>query len=82
MGGVRVIPDLTLPEFDPELANALILPGGDVWTEREVREVSKAAQTMVALSRPVAAICAATLALAHAATHSAIVHRNGVTAAC
>ena len=29
-------------------------------------EVSKAARTMVALSRPIAAICAATLALAYA----------------
>jgi putative intracellular protease/amidase len=66
MGGLRVIPDLTLPEFEPESADILILPGGDSWTKGEVPEVSKAAQTMVALSRPVAAICAATLALAHA----------------
>jgi putative intracellular protease/amidase len=66
MGGLRVIPDLTLPEFEPESADILILPGGDCWTKGEVLEVSKATQTMVALSRPVAAICAATLALAHA----------------
>lgn len=66
MGGLRVIPDLTLPEFEPESADILILPGGDSWTKREVPQVSKAAQTMVSLSRPVAAICAATLALAYA----------------
>jgi putative intracellular protease/amidase len=66
MGGLRVIPDLTLPEFDPESTDILILPGGDSWTKGEVPEVSKAAQTVVALGRPVAAICAATLALAYA----------------
>jgi len=66
MGGLRVVPDLSLQEFEPESADILILPGGDSWIEGEVREVSKAARTMVALSRPVAAICAATLALAYA----------------
>jgi putative intracellular protease/amidase len=66
MGGLRVIPDITLPEFEPESADILILPGGDCWTKGEVLDVSKATQTMVWLSRPVAAICAATLALAHA----------------
>jgi putative intracellular protease/amidase len=66
MGGLRVIPDLTLQEFAPESADILILPGGDAWTKGEIPEVSKAAQTMIALKRPVAAICAATLALAHA----------------
>jgi putative intracellular protease/amidase len=66
MGGLRVIPDLTLPEFEPDAAEILILPGGDSWTKGEVSEVSKAAQRMVALRRPVAAICAATLALAYA----------------
>ena len=65
MGGLRVIPDLALPEFDPESADILILPGGESWTTGEVPEVSKAARAMVALSRPVAAICAATLALAY-----------------
>jgi putative intracellular protease/amidase len=30
MGGLRVIPDLTLPEFEPESADILILPGGSL----------------------------------------------------
>ena len=66
MAGFRVIPGLTLTEFQPESADILILPGADSWTKGEVAEVSKTVLTMVALSRPVAAICAATLALAHA----------------
>ena len=65
MAGLRVMPDLALERFDPESAAILILPGGDVWTEGEVPEISRALRAMVAHQRPVAAICAATLALAH-----------------
>lgn len=66
MGGLKVTPDLPLSEFEPESASILILPGGDSWMNGEVPEVSKAVRAIVALHRPVAAICAATLALAHA----------------
>jgi len=53
MGGLRVIPDLTLSEFEPESADILILPGGDSWTSGEVPEVSKAARTIFASSSSV-----------------------------
>jgi putative intracellular protease/amidase len=66
MGGLKIIPDIALSNFVPESAAILILPGGDAWMKGEVAEVSKAVHSMVAVSRPVAAICAATLALAHA----------------
>jgi putative intracellular protease/amidase len=66
MGGFKVATDLTLSEFIPGSASILILPGGDAWTEGELPEVSQAVRAVVALGRPVAAICAATLALAHA----------------
>lgn len=65
MGGLKVIPDLILPEFVPESADILILPGGELWTNGEVPRVSEVVRTMVAVNRPVAAICAATVALAH-----------------
>src|ERR1700756_1622873 len=65
MGGLKVIPDLPLSAFVPESADILILPGGESWTNGEVARVSEVVQAMVTLSRPVAAICAATLALAH-----------------
>jgi putative intracellular protease/amidase len=66
MGGFAVTADLSLREFAPETASILILPGGDAWMEGEAAEVSYAVRAVIALSRPVAAICAATLALAHA----------------
>jgi putative intracellular protease/amidase len=65
MGGIRVTPDVSLAQFTPESAAILILPGGDFWTAREIPEVSNALQSMIRLKRPVAAICAATVALAH-----------------
>ena len=66
MGGMTVVPDIALSEFTPVLAAILILPGGDAWMEEEVGAVSEAVRAMVTADRPVAAICAATLALAHA----------------
>jgi putative intracellular protease/amidase len=66
MGGLKVTPDFALAEFVAESAAILILPGGDFWMKGEVAEVSEAVRAMIALKRPVAAICAATLALAHA----------------
>lgn len=66
MGGFEVTVDLPLSEFVPESASILILPGGDAWTQGEVAEVSYVVRAVVGLRRPVAAICAATLALAHA----------------
>jgi putative intracellular protease/amidase len=65
MGGLKVTPDLVLSEFVPESAQLLILPGGECWMNGEVPEVSSVVQSMITQGRPVAAICAATLALAH-----------------
>lgn len=66
MGGLKVVPDIALADFAPESATILILPGGEVWMKGEAPEISEAVRRMIASGRPVAAICAATLALAHA----------------
>ena len=66
MGGLRVIPDFALSDFRPEQAEILILPGGDSWTKGEYPEISAALRATSDAGRPVAGICAATLALAHA----------------
>lgn len=65
MGGLHVTPDMTLTDFDPASAAILILPGGDSWMAGEIPEVSQAVRATIEQKRPVAAICAATLALAH-----------------
>lgn len=66
MGGLKVTPNLSLSRFSPEMAAILVLPGGDTWATGEISHVSKAALATVGHGRPVAAICAGTLALAHA----------------
>lgn len=66
MGGLKVTPDLSLSRFSPEMAAMLVLPGGEAWVTQEISNVSKAVLATVAHRRPVAAICAGTLALAHA----------------
>jgi len=66
MGGLRVVPDATIDEFEPASADILILPGGESWMAGERLEITAAVRAMAEASRPIAAICAATLALAHA----------------
>lgn len=66
MAGLRIVPDLILPQFRPESADLLILPGGDSWLNGELPEVSAVLVAMASAHRPIAAICAATLAVAHA----------------
>ena len=66
MGGLKVTPDLSLSRFSPEMAAILVLPGGEAWVTQEISHVSKAALATVVQGRPVAAICAGTLAFAHA----------------
>jgi putative intracellular protease/amidase len=66
MGGMKVFPDLPISEAQPELINVLILPGGDAWMRGEIKQVTDLIKTLIETRKPVAAICAATLSLAHA----------------
>src|SRR6266567_785732 len=66
MGGLRIVPDLPLIDFEPETASILILPGGEFWMAVEHPEITDVVRAMKNDNRPIAGICAATLALAHA----------------
>ena len=66
MGGLRVLPDTTLAEISPVASSMLILPGGEIWETGANRAAIATARSFVATGVPVAAICAATLALARA----------------
>jgi putative intracellular protease/amidase len=66
MGGVRVVPDVTLEQIDPSSTAMLVLPGGDAWmTGANQPFVAKAVEVLDD-GVPVAAICGATGALAAA----------------
>jgi len=64
MGGVRIQPDLALDDLLPTSSALLILPGGDAWERGENQDALRKAAELLAIGIPVAAICAATLALA------------------
>lgn len=66
MGGVRIQPDISLGQLHPTGSALLILPGGDAWEDGGHREAIGKAKEFLAVGIPVAAICAATLALARA----------------
>ena len=66
MGGVRIEPDVTIDSVIPEDSAMLILPGGCRWEIGDNPEALAVAAKFIACGVPVAAICAATLALARA----------------
>lgn len=66
IGGVRIQPDVSLAEVAPRSSSMLILPGGKSWERCANVEAVEKAYDFLAAGVPVAAICAATLALARA----------------
>jgi hypothetical protein len=66
MGGVLIQPDVALRTVTPDSSAMLILPGGRSWESDAHAEALQLASRFMASGTPVAAICAATLALARA----------------
>jgi putative intracellular protease/amidase len=67
MGGLRIVPDLTLADLSPEHTELLILPGGDAWeTGYPANVLDPVLERMRSARVPVAAICGATIAAARA----------------
>ena len=64
MGGLRIVPDLTLADLRPEDSALLILPGADAWLSGGNTEFVATAGTFLDAGVPVAAICGATGGLA------------------
>jgi len=67
MGGLTVQPTTALVEVDPDDVAVFILPGGDRWEQQLVEpELVAALKTLETRAVPIAAICAATTAVARA----------------
>ncbi|MEU6563528.1 type 1 glutamine amidotransferase family protein [Nocardia nova] len=64
MGGLRLVPDLTLDELSPGDSAMLVLPGADIWEGEQLLPFARAAADFLAAGVPVAAICGATFGLA------------------
>jgi putative intracellular protease/amidase len=68
MGGLRIAPDTDLGAVHATDIELLILPGGDLWEHGDYPQsaIEALLDDLVANGTPIAAICAATLALARA----------------
>ncbi|HEX6324321.1 MAG TPA: type 1 glutamine amidotransferase family protein [Vicinamibacterales bacterium] len=65
MGGIRVLPSAIISAVDPADVAAFILPGGDRWERSPVEpELRALLERLDAADVPIAAICAATVAIA------------------
>ena len=66
MGGLKIIPDIIVDECSMKNVDALILPGGNTWTEAIHVPILKIAEMGLKEGIVVGAICGATLGLAQA----------------
>lgn len=65
MGGLRILPDITIGEIEYLNTDLFILPGGYRWEEDSMDEIVPVIENCRRHSIPVAAICGATLFLAN-----------------
>ncbi len=63
-GGLKILPDIELAECNVEHIDALILPGGDTWTETIHEPILKIAEQCLKQNILVGAICGATFGVA------------------
>lgn len=66
MGGLKIMPDMSVEECSVNEADALILPGGNTWMEAVHMPLLKLAERCIKEGIVVGAICGATLGLAQA----------------
>ncbi|MBU3136383.1 glutamine amidotransferase [Clostridium gasigenes] len=64
MGGLRIVPDIEIDKFSMNDAAALVLPGGNTWTDQIHNLILSIAEKCLNNGTIVAAICGATIGLA------------------
>jgi putative intracellular protease/amidase len=74
IGGVTILPDITLDELEP--GAMLILPGGEAWDRGENSKIVESAKALLGAGIPIAAICGATAGLARAGILDDIPHTS------
>ena len=60
MGGLRIMPDISLSEIITTELDMLILPGGTAWEKDENNEIDSLVKTLFNEGKTIAAICGAT----------------------
>jgi putative intracellular protease/amidase len=78
--GLRILPAGGVSDVDPGDATLLLLPGGPLWEERAVPEVTEQVRRFHEAGIPIAAICTGTLVLARAGLLADVRHTsNGLS---
>jgi putative intracellular protease/amidase len=76
MGGLTILPDIKLDECSIESTDALILPGGETWTEAIHEPILTIVERCLQEGTLVAAICGATMGLAQAGLLNSRLHTS------
>jgi len=66
MGGLTILPDLSIDEIDVDSAAMIVLPGGTAWERGENASIHAVVRRLHANGAVVAALCGGVLALARA----------------
>lgn len=66
MGGLRIVPETTIKDVNPDEACIFIMPGGDMWEQNTNEEITTLLRRLNARQVTIGAICGATLAIARA----------------
>lgn len=76
MGGLKVIPDMTINDVDMESICLFMFPGGDMWTLDENYYITELLKNLKKKGVVLAGICGATVAFARAGLLAGIKHTS------
>lgn len=76
MGGVRIVPDITLDEVRPDDAGIFIMPGGDMWEQTSSAPLIELLHHLHATNVTIGAICGATLEIVRSGLTRTIRHTS------
>lgn len=78
MGGLTILPDVTLDQIRAEETAVFILPGGHMWEQQDNEPLQALLRDFHAQDVPLAAICGATLAIARAGLTQELLHTSNI----
>lgn len=78
MGGVTILPDVTLEEIEVAETAVFILPGGTMWEQQSNESLQALLRELHAQDVPLAAICGATLEIARAGLTHQVRHTSNI----
>ena len=76
MAGLKIIPDVTIQDVEPERSAFFMLPGGDMWQESSHEPVKNLLRELHQKNVLIGAICAATLEVARAGLTHGVRHTS------